>query len=196
MLRLKEIAALVGALALGACAVPPVAGPMVMALPGQGKSFDAFQEDDASCRQFASVRTGGTTPAEGANSSLAASTVAGTILGAAAGALFGVAAGNPAAGAAIGAGSGLLIGGVSGAGAADYSAATIQQAYDMSYVQCMYAKGESVPTAASAPAAAYPYPYPPAYASPYAPYGYYPGFFYPPMGFAGVGFAGGGFFAR
>jgi hypothetical protein len=192
MVRVKEIATLCGALALGACAVAPPAGPTVMALPGQGKDFTAFQQDDALCRQFAAARTGGTTPAEGANSSLASSAVAGTLLGAAAGAAIGAAVGNPAAGAAIGAGSGLFLGGASGASAAGYSAATIQQAYDMSYVQCMYAKGDSVPTAATAPAPAvafgYPYPayayYP--YAYPYGPY-YYPGF-YGPVGFVGVGF--------
>ncbi len=204
MLRLKEIAALAGALALGACAVAPPPGPSVMALPGQGKTFADFQQDDASCRQYAFVQTGGTTPAQAANDSLASSAVAGTVLGAAAGAAIGAAVGNPAAGAAIGAGSGLFLGGANGAGAAGYSAATIQQAYDMSYVQCMYAKGESVPTAANVPApaaAAYPYPYPPAYAYPYGyPYGSsayypgypgYPGFYgYGPVGFVGFGFGG------
>jgi hypothetical protein len=200
MLRTKEIVALAGALALGACAVAPPPGPSVMALPGQGKDFTAFQQDDATCRQYASVQTGGATPAGAANDSLASSTVAGTLLGAAAGAAIGAAVGNPAAGAAIGAGSGLFLGGASGASAAGYSAATIQQAYDMSYVQCMYAKGESVPTASSAPppaVAAYPYPYPYAYpygygypyAYPYGPYAYYPGF-YGPVGFVGVGFGG------
>jgi hypothetical protein len=195
MLRLKEIATLCGALALGACAVAPPPGPTVMALPGQGKDFTAFQQDDATCRQFAAMRTGGTAPAQAANDSLASSAVAGTVLGAAAGAAIGAAVGNPAAGAAIGAGSGLFLGGASGASAAGYSAATLQQAYDMSYVQCMYAKGERVPTAATPPAAAaYPYPYPyPGYAPypyayPYAPYGYYPGFYGGPVGFVGVGF--------
>ena len=193
MLRVKEIAALAGALALGACAVAPPPGPSVMALPGKDKSFADFQQDDMSCRQYASVQTGGTTPAQAANDSAIGSAAAGTLLGAAAGAAIGAAVGNPAAGAAIGAGSGLFVGGASGASAAGYSAATIQQAYDMSYVQCMVAKGESVPAGANAPppvAAAYPYPYPPAYAYPYAPYPYYPGYFYPPM----VGFVGGGFF--
>ncbi len=196
MLRVKETAALAGALALGACAVAPPPGPSVMALPGKDKSFADFQQDDMSCRQYASVQTGGTTPAQAANDSAISSAAAGTLLGAAAGAAIGAAVGNPAAGAAIGAGSGLFVGGASGASAAGYSAATIQQAYDMSYVQCMVAKGESVPPGANAPppVAAYPYPYPPAYAYPYAPYpyypGYYPGYFYPPM----VGFVGGGFF--
>jgi len=35
------------ALALCACVVAPPPGPTVMALPGQGKNLEAFQQDDA-----------------------------------------------------------------------------------------------------------------------------------------------------
>jgi uncharacterized membrane protein len=77
-----------------------------MALPAQGKSFEEFQQDDATCRQFASTQTGNVAPAQAANDSLMNSAAAGTVLGAAAGAAIGAATGNPAAGAAIGAGSG------------------------------------------------------------------------------------------
>ncbi len=167
MRRVKEIAVLAGTLALGACAVAPPAGPSVMALPAKDKSFADFQQDDMTCRQYASVQTGGTSPQQAANDSAATSAVVGTVLGAAAGAAIGAAAGNPAAGAAIGAGSGLFLGGASGLGAAGYSAAALQQRYDMSYVQCMSAKGESVPTALDAPTPGYGYAYPPGYA-----YGY------------------------
>lgn len=205
MRRVKKFAALTGMLALGACAVTPPPGPTVMALPAKGKNFAEFQQDDVTCRQYASARTGGTTPGQAANDSAATSAVVGTVLGAAAGAAIGAAAGNLAAGAAIGAGSGLFLGGTTGLGAAGYSAAAVQQQYDMSYIQCMSAKGESVPTALNTPppgtygygsgypySGGYPYPYPypyygyygyPAYAYGY-PYGYYPGF-------VGVGFFGG-----
>ncbi|MGO8919553.1 MAG: glycine zipper family protein [Stellaceae bacterium] len=198
MLRVKEIVVLAGTLALGACAVAPPPGPSVMALPAKDKSFAEFQQDDMTCRQYASAQTGGTSPGQAANDSFATSAAVGTVLGAAAGAAIGAAAGNPAAGAAIGAGSGLFLGGASGLGAAGYSAAALQQRYDMSYVQCMSAKGESVPTAlaGSAPPGyaygypyGYPYPYPYPYAYPYGPYGYYPGF-YPGVGFVSVGFRG------
>ena len=39
MSRIASAALCMGVLALGACAVPPPAGPSVMALPGQGKTF-------------------------------------------------------------------------------------------------------------------------------------------------------------
>lgn len=34
----------------------------MMALPGSGKSFDIFRNDDNQCRQFAHERVGGTSP--------------------------------------------------------------------------------------------------------------------------------------
>jgi hypothetical protein len=166
-------AGLIAVAALAGCAVAPPAGPSVMVMPGQGKSFDAFRADDASCRQFANQQTG-ISPAQAANQSVVGSAVVGTVLGAAAGAAIGAAVGNPAAGAAIGAGSGAVLGTASGVGAANYSGASVQQRYDMSYVQCMSAKGESVPQmppvqAAAAPAYAPGYAYP-AYAYPYPYY--------------------------
>jgi len=199
MLRGKEITALAAALTLGACAVAPPTGPTVMALPAKDKSFEAFQQDDMTCRQYAAVQTGGVSPTEAANQSAISSAAIGTVLGAAAGAAIGAAAGNPAMGAAIGAGSGLFLGGASGVGAAGYSATALQQRYDMAYVQCMYAKGESVPTETSGPVAAvggypyagYTYPYP--YGYPYGPYPYYPGYYYPPVSVGFVAFGGGHF---
>jgi hypothetical protein len=178
MLRLQQIGTVLGALTLGACAVAPPSGPTIVALPAQGKTFEAFQQDDASCRQYAAQTTGGVAPAQAANDSFADSAAAGTVLGAAAGAAIGAATGGPAAGAAIGAATGLLFGSASGASAAGYSAAALQRSYDIAYVQCMSAKGESVPTATSLAAlyppggyyAAYPYPYP------YYPYYYGPAF--------------------
>ena len=165
--------ALAGALLLGACAVAPPAGPRVMALPPHGKGFAEFQNDDTTCRLFAKQRTAprGTAPAL-ANSALGHA-AAGAGLGAAAGALLGSASGNAGNGAALGAGSGLLVGSVLGAGASRASAAELQGRYDMSYTQCMVAKGNTVqgpatpPPVYAAPAyavPAYPYAYAPAYA--------------------------------
>lgn len=187
MLRRAPVLVLVGTLALAACAAAPPAGPSVMVLPAKDKSFADFQQDDATCRQFAASQIGNSSPAQAANESVVNGAAGGTLLGAAAGAAIGAATGNPAAGAAIGAASGLVLGTASGAGAAGYSSASLQQRYDMGYAQCMYSKGENVPSLASA------YPgYPGAY--PYAPYAYgaypypypygYP-YYYPPLFFGG-----------
>lgn len=181
---LRATAALL-TLVVGGCVVAPPTGPTVMALPAKDKSFEAFQADDAACRQFATQYIGGASPAAAANQSLFGSAAIGTVLGAAAGAAIGAAAGNPAAGAAIGAGSGLALGTVSGVGAAHASAGSLQYSYDMGYLQCMAAKGESVPQtlpySASGYGAGYPY-----YAYPY-PY-YYPGWYGPSFFSLGFGF--------
>jgi len=55
---------LVSVLALAGCAVAPPSGPSVMALPQQGKSFEAFQQDDATCRGWATQQTGGASAAQ------------------------------------------------------------------------------------------------------------------------------------
>jgi hypothetical protein len=128
---------------LGACATVPT-GPSVMVLPGTGKSFEQFQADDATCRQWAYQQTG-TTPGEAATGSGVASAAIGTLLGAAAGAAIGAAAGNPAIGAAAGAGGGLLLGSAAGANSAQYAGVDVQRRYDMTYQQCMYAKGNQIP---------------------------------------------------
>ena len=193
MQSLRVGAAAIALLALAGCAVAPPSGPSVMAMPGQGKSFDAFRADDAVCRQYAAQQTG-IAPAEAANQSLVGSAAVGTVLGAAAGAAIGAAAGNPAAGAAIGAGSGLVLGTGAGLGAAQYSADSVQYRYDIGYVQCMSAKGESTPqmptqTAYVAPPPYYPYAYS---AYPYYPaYPYYYAPWYGPTVGVGVGWYGG-----
>ncbi|HEY3918994.1 MAG TPA: glycine zipper family protein [Stellaceae bacterium] len=191
---IQPAAAAIALLALAGCAVVPP-GPSIAAMPGQGKSFEAFQADDATCRQFAQQQTG-IAPADAANQSLVGSAAVGTLLGAAAGAAIGAAAGNPAAGAAIGAASGLGLGTISGVGAAQYSGMSVQQRYDVGYTQCMSAKGEQVPqiqTAYAAPSA-YPYPYPyAAYPYPVPAPAYYPSYpaWYGPTIGVGFGWRGG-----
>ena len=61
-------------LALSGC-VPPPTGPTVMALPGHGKSFEAFQQDDVACRQYAWQQIGGAAPAAAGSQSAAGSAV-------------------------------------------------------------------------------------------------------------------------
>src|SRR2546428_2128596 len=105
------------ALALGACASIPT-GPSVLVLPGDGKSFEQFQTDDAVCRQWSAQQTGTTTERTSSQSTISGAAI-GTAVGAAAGAAIGAAAGSPATGAAIGAGGGFLGGAAIGASRAD-----------------------------------------------------------------------------
>jgi hypothetical protein len=136
------------ALLLGACATLP-SGPSVMVLPGSQKTFEQFREDDALCQFYARQAVGGQTPTQTGVDSGTSSAVAGTAIGAAAGALIGAAAGEPAGGAAIGAGSGLLLGSAAGPGAYERSAYALQNRYDITYIQCMYTKGNQVPVSAA-----------------------------------------------
>jgi hypothetical protein len=168
--------AFTGLLSVSACAVVPPTGPDVAVMPGPGKSFTQFQQDDNSCRQYASQQIGYASPGKVASDSAVSSATVGTLLGAAAGAALGAAAGDPGVGAAAGAGGGLLFGTAAGSNAAQASTAGLQRRYDIAYVQCMSAKGESIPsmpvsTYASYPYARYPYP---AYPYPYP----YPGYYY------------------
>ncbi len=130
-------------LALTGCATLP-SGPSVRVLPGEGKSFEEFQTDDAVCRQWAE-RSIGVAPQEVANQNVASGAVVGTALGAGVGALLGAASGHAGAGAAIGAGSGLLVGSAAGANAGQVTGWEAQRRYDNTYVQCMYSKGNLVP---------------------------------------------------
>ena len=142
-----------GALAATACATAP-SGPSDMALPGTGKGFTQFQDDDLVCRDFAAGRTG-TTSAQAGDTSAVRGAAVGTAVGAASGAAIGAAAGSAGAGAAIGAGSGLLVGSAAGAGASAHSSAAAQRRYDQAYDQCMYSRGNQIPVAmAPAPRAA------------------------------------------
>jgi Glycine-zipper domain len=146
------------ALLLSACASIPT-GPNVMVLPGTGKGFDQFQADDAVCRQWAAQQTG-TTPERAATRSTVTGAAVGTATGAAAGAAIGAAAGSPATGAAVGAGVGLAAGTGIGAGYGGSAHLSVQQRYDMSYMQCMYAKGNQIPVRAAPRYAAPPVPPP------------------------------------
>ena len=179
MKKPMQISPLIAALLLGACATLPD-GPGAMVLPGTGKSFDEFRANDAECRQYASSQIS-TTPNDASVNSAVGSAVVGTAVGALAGAMIG---GH--AGAGVGAGTGLMVGAVSGAGSGSYSGRNLQQRYDFSYQQCMYARGNRIPVAgrfesprgptpapAQAPAYYAPPPPPPGYSQP-PPSGYYP----------------------
>lgn len=128
------------AIALAACATYPPEGPSLMALPGSGQSFTQFRADDGACRDYANQAIGGTTPATAAVNSGVTSAAVGTVVGAAVGAAV-----DGSSGAAVGAGVGLLVGSASGVAASNASGYALQERYDQSYVQCMYARGHKVP---------------------------------------------------
>jgi hypothetical protein len=128
---------------LTACVKVP-AGPNVMVLPGNGKDFEQFKVDDAVCRQWALQQSGMTTAQTPTDTAVTGAAV-GTVLGAATGAAVGAAAGSPATGAAVGAGVGMLGGTAAGADTAQATQWTVQQRYDMAYLQCMYVKGNQIP---------------------------------------------------
>ena len=138
---------------LSACAAVPT-GPSVMVLPGMGKPFDQFQVDDMLCRQYAEAQTG-VPPGEAGRQSTINTAALGTLLGAGAGAALGAAAGDAGVGAAVGAGSGLLVGTAGGAEAGTGASRSLQWRYDVSYMQCMYAKGNQVPGTRTAPQSSY-----------------------------------------
>ena len=131
------------ALVLSACAHYP-AGPSLMVLPGTGKDFSRFRDDDVRCRDYAGYRS---TPGarDAAVENGIGSAVVGTAIGAAAGAGIGAATGDPGTGAAVGAGSGLLLGTLAGTERAAYAGRTLQSRYDDAYLQCMYAHGNQIP---------------------------------------------------
>jgi outer membrane lipoprotein SlyB len=166
-------------LLLGACASEPM-GPTVGVMPAQGKSFEAFQSDQAVCKQFASDQVRG--GAQQANNQQVGTAIVGTLLGAGLGAAIG-----GGRGAAIGAGAGALGGTVVGAGPSQQAQYSLQQRYDLAYSQCMYTRGNQVPGYQPPPPAGYQPPppnYPP---SGYAPSGYAPSG-YPPPGYPPPGY--------
>ena len=128
---------------LSGCATMPT-GPSVLVLPGTGKSFEQFQDDNEECKYWAAQQTGAE-PQPAAQHQAATDAVIGTLVGAGAGAAIGAASGNAAAGAAIGGGSGLILGTAYGADAGYGWYSEIQRRYDNAFVQCMYAKGNQVP---------------------------------------------------
>lgn len=154
-----------GSLLLGACAVAPV-GPTVRVYPPPGKPWEVFAGDDQVCRGYAQQSTANVQ--ESANAAAVGSAVVGTAIGATAGALMG---GHN--GAAAGAGVGLVMGSAVGAGESNRASWSMQRRYDYAYEQCMYSRGNLLPSQAYY----YRYGYPPAA---YPPPAYGPAPAYPP----------------
>jgi hypothetical protein len=178
MNRLRNPLSFLVLLALTGCVTMPT-GPSVMALPGGGISFEQFQADDVTCRQWAEQRIG-LSPADTANQNAVTGAVVGTAIGAGLGAAIGAASGNPGIGAAIGAGSGLLVGTSAGANAGQAYGWEAQRRYDIAYQQCMYAKGNQVPGASRRTRRIQRNPYPPPPDLGSVPPGSVPPDYYPP----------------
>src|SRR5499426_4228497 len=119
-------------------------GPSVAVMPAAGKPFDLFVSEESLCRHYAEQQVG-ISPQQATQNSTATGAVAGTALGAAAGGAIGAAFGAPGPGAAVGAGTGLLGGSAVGWNNGYGATWTIQRRYDISYQQCMYAKGNQIP---------------------------------------------------
>ena len=151
------------AVVLSACAHFPT-GPSDMVLPGYGKGFAQFQNDDASCRNYAGHQFNPSAH-DAAVQNGVSSAVVGTVVGAAAGTAIGAAVGDVGAGAAIGAASGLLLGTSAGVQRSEYAGHTLQSRYDNAYLQCMYANGNQIPMPRGIMA-----PPPPPYAAQQRPY--------------------------
>ena len=167
MTKLSVLLAISALVLLGGCVTVPT-GPAVRVMPGTQKSFEQFQADDMSCRQYAYNSIGGPNAGQPGQDSAARDAAIASAIGAAAGAAIGAVTGQAGHGAAIGAGTGLLFGSAGGANTAGYSSYQLQRSYDTSYLQCMYARGHQVPgyMASRAPARMPVYSYPPQSAPP------------------------------
>lgn len=140
--RRKIIAFTAAGALLTGCAQTPL-GPTVQVMPGPGKSFDAFQTDQSSCKVFAANQVRG--QAEQSNQRAVGAAVLTTLLGAGLGAAAGGGWGAAGQGAGIGAAAGAATGTAVGADMSASDQYNIQVQYDNSFSQCMYSKGEMVP---------------------------------------------------
>jgi hypothetical protein len=136
---------LLSLMALGGCTAATPTGPTVVAMPGQGQTWQQFQDADAMCRRYAQGHMPYPGQAEQASQqNAAANAAAGTLLGAAAGAALGAAAGNAGLGAAAGAGTGLLFGSAAAGNQTQATANSLQSSYDIAYAQCMVGNGQTI----------------------------------------------------
>lgn len=125
---------------LSACVSAPT-GPTIAIMPREGKPFEVFQQEDQVCREFAANAVKDTSNAalkEGATSA-----AIGAALGAAAGAVIqGGSSQNIGTGAGVGLLGGAAMGAMNSAGKQNQA----QTQYNIAYQQCMYSKGNQVPS--------------------------------------------------
>jgi outer membrane lipoprotein SlyB len=126
---------------LAGCATRPLV-PDVAVMPPPGKPFEVFQAEEQSCRSYARDQVG-QDPQLVAQNKVVSGAAAGAAIGAVAGALLGHGRDEAVA---TGAGIGVIEGSAVGVGAANRSGANLQRQYDIAYEQCMYAKGNQLPS--------------------------------------------------
>ncbi|QWD69695.1 glycine zipper family protein [Polynucleobacter sp. UB-Siik-W21] len=128
---------------LAGCVSAPT-GPTIAIMPREGKPFEVFQQEDKQCREFADNAVKDTSNAalkEGATSA-----AIGAALGAAAGAVIqGGSSPNIGTGAGVGLLGGAAMGAMNSAGKQNQA----QTQYNIAYQQCMYSKGNQVPSYAA-----------------------------------------------
>lgn len=149
----------IASLLLASCAEMPT-GPSIAVMPAPNKPFDVFMQDDQLCRGWA-AHSIGLPGHDAAAEKLLASTVTGAAIGAVAGAVVGGHR-NVDAGAAMG----TVMGATVGVNQSAVTASNAQRRYDIAYQQCMYSKGNIVPTYGYG---AYRYPVPSSAAPPPPP---------------------------
>lgn len=125
---------------LAGCTTLP-SGPSVAVMPAPNKPFEVFQNDDLVCRDYALRQVGGN-PAQMQQQRAVEGAVVGTVVGAAAGAMLGH---GDSEAVGVGAGTGLLVGTAAGMDSGWGASYTLQDRYNVAYMQCMYAKGNQVP---------------------------------------------------
>jgi hypothetical protein len=126
-------------LVLAGCAEMPT-GPTIAVMPAPNKPFEVFMQDDQLCRSWAAHSIG-----LAGHDAAAAQLLGSTVTGAAIGAVAGAAAGghrNVGAGAAMG----TMVGATVGANQSAFTEGNAQRQYDIAYQQCMYSKGNTVPS--------------------------------------------------
>lgn len=133
----KASLVLLPALLLTACAETPM-GPTAMVLPGPGKDYATFQQEQNFCKSQANAAVQGQAGRENRRALYGglATTALGAGLGAAAGG---------GTGAGIGAGAGALGGALGGGLYSRNQQGNIQTQYNNAYVQCMIAYKNVLP---------------------------------------------------
>ena len=149
--KIAGISVVALSMSLGACATTGPAQPKIAVMPGQSKSYEAFQRDDVNCQASAQRAINYQSPGEVGNNSTITGAAVGTALGALAGAAIGSTSANAGRGAAIGAGTGLVAGTMIGASNAERTGGSVQGRFDLAYAQCMRARGHDVLATAPPP---------------------------------------------
>jgi hypothetical protein len=137
IMRAYTFIALAGVMVVSACAQTPM-GSTVPVMPGPNTSLATFQNDQATCRQFAQQAVAD--QVQGANLRGLGTAALTTALGAGLGGAIG-----GGRGAGIGAASGALGGAGLGAAGSSNTQRSIQAQFDNAFAACMFSLGNTVP---------------------------------------------------